>query len=244
MIRLIRPWVAFLLAASNAILIFGQEGNQQKLSFSLYVWPWEKTTKSEQPTIGKNDPVRYAAEVRYSDGNETHAVNLLPGRQSKRLYYGGKGPLILNRFIAENNSTIGFATLPLEPRWRDVLFILFYPKGSRTFEHLTVDRTIVTRNAGEGIVFNLSRKRTRVQINGTTRSLQHKQKGSFLMQRAGQDFTRFQVSVEPEKSNDEWIVAHSSKRYLSKRAGTVLLVSPFSSNSGTRLKVVTLSPPR
>tara|TARA_Y100000588_G_C13972414_1_gene803570 strand:- start:94 stop:828 length:735 start_codon:yes stop_codon:yes gene_type:complete len=243
-IRFIQAWLAFLLTASSATLIFGQESAQQKLSFSLYVWPWEKTTKSQQPSIGKNDPVRYAAEVRYRDGNETHAVNLLPGRQSKRLFYGGQGPLVLDRFIAESNSTRGFATLPLEPRWRDVLFILYYPKGNRTYENLSIDRTSVTRSEGGGIVFNLSQKRTRVQVNGITKSLQHKQKEIFLMRRAGQDFTRFQISVEPQESDDEWIVAHSSKRYLSKRAGTVFLLSPFSGNSGSRLKMVTLSPPR
>ena len=93
-------------------------------------------------------------------------------------------------------------------------------------------------------MINLSGKRTLVSVNGLTKELNHKQVVLFPMQGNRQAFTRFQVSVESEDSEKGWYLAHSSKRFLSKRPGTVFLLSPGNSNETPQIKVVPLSPPR
>ena len=225
--------------ACFCIPTFGQEVN---LSFSLYVQPYQKTIKSEKPTTGKGDTVRFLPELRYRNGEETHSIKLLPGRQCKRLHYTSESPLTLYRVLPENNSTEIAAVIQIDPKWEDVLFVL-YPKdrSGRTYKSFPIDRSLATKTAGAGVVGNLSRETTLVEINGSKRKLSPGQVSPFRMKRAGEEFTRFVASVETDNG---WNIVHSSKRFLSKRSGTVFLLTPTSANSSGKLKVVTLSPPR
>jgi len=300
-------WQSLILGALCSLACFGQDKNQNKLSFSLYAWPsnqemkikrWvaeqsnkakrlskekrhreaafvlqgiqkyiqsfaqdlKKKGREEEATrilkliakdstakysIVKNDPVPYLNKVQYSDGNQTHSVNLLPGRQSKRLFYGGTNPLELKSFMVEANSTRIVARLPVDAQKRDVLYILnYYNQESNSYQNVPVDRTRVSKIAGTGIVLNLSGKRALVSVNGITKELVHQQAAPFRMQGNSQAFTRFQVSVESADSEKGWALAHSSKRFLSKRPGTIFLLSLGNASGKPQIKVVPLSPPR
>jgi hypothetical protein len=137
------------------------------------------------------------------------------------------------------------ARLPIEAQKRDVLYILnYYNRESNSYQNIPIDRTRVSKIAGTGLVLNLSGKRTMVSVNGTTKELVHKQAAPFRMQGNSQAFTRFQVSVESEDSEKGWILAHSSKRFLSKRPGAIFLLSPGNESGKPQIKVVPLSPPR
>jgi len=238
----IPPWWAFVFTSFLCIATLGQENAQPHLSFSLFAWSGQ-SPKSPKPSTGKVDPVRYLPEFQYRDGNETHSVTLFPGRQSNRLRFAGESPLALYRALPENNATEIAAVLHFDPRWRDVLFVLF-PKdiSGRSYSGFPIDRTLATQTPGAGVVVNLTREKILVDVNGAKKQLASKDVSPFRMQRPGEDFTRFQVSVQTE---DDWTVVHSTKRFLSKRAGTVFLLSPGSSGSSkTRPKVIILSPPR
>ena len=243
MIHVIRPWSVLLLAGFISVAVIGQETATPSLSFSLYAWPYQQAVKPRQATAGKIDPVRYLPELRYRDGNETRSVNLLPGRQSKRLNFSGESPVTLFRVLPETNATEISAVLHLAPHNRDVLFVL-YPKdvAGRSYGNFPINRTQVAQTAGAGIIANLTREKLLVDVNGAKKQLAPQEISAFRMQRPGEDFTRFQISTETQNG---WTVVHSTKRFLSKQGGTVLLLSPGSSRSSkTKPKVITLSPPR
>ena len=243
MIRVIRPWSALLLVGFFCVAVIGQETANPPPSFSLYAWPYQQAVKPRQAPGGKIDPVRYLPELRYRDGNETHSVNLLPGRQSKRLTFSGESPITLFRVLPETNATEISAVLHLAPGSRDVLFVL-YPKdvAGRSYGSFPINRTSVAQIAGAGIIANLTREKLLVDVNGAKKQLAPREISPFRMQRTGEDFTRFQVSAETQNG---WTVVHSTKRFLSRQGGTVLLLSPSSSRSSrAKPKVVTLSPPR
>lgn len=245
MIRLIIPYLALLLSDVAVYSVQAKETNKSDLSFSIYLWPLQKSPEPKKLIVGKHDPIPYAAEIQYHEGEEKHSVKLLPGRQTQKLHYSGETPLLLYRHVVETNSTSNYATFPLQPQWRDVLFILKYPDyKSRSYKNFAVDRTITTKTPGTGIVFNLSNQSAQISINGQNDLLPEKQNRAFRMQRSGQDFTRFQVSVRSSRPEKEWVTAHSSKRFLSKRPGTVFLLSSGPGSSNKNVKVITLSPPR
>jgi hypothetical protein len=238
-IRKLGLWSAPLLAVFVWVAVYGQKPSNPQRSFSLYVWPYQKSIKSPKPKNSKIDPVRFLPEFRYKNGEEVHSMKLLPARQSKRLNYTGKSPLSLYRILPENNATEIVAVLHFDSHWRDTLFVL-YPKdvAGRAYSNFPIDRTLASQTAGAGVVVNLTRKSTLVAVNGAKKNLPAGGISPFRMQQPGEDFTRFKVSLQ---KNDDWIVAHSSKRFLSKRSGTVFLLS---SSSGSKLKVSVLSPPR
>jgi hypothetical protein len=241
-IRKMALWAICLPVGFFCITSVGQEVKQGNFSFSLYAQPYQKPKKSEKPTTGKDDPVRYLPELNYRDGKEVHSIKLLPGRQSKRLHYASQSPLTLYRVLPENNATEIAAVIRVEPNWEDVLFVL-YPKdvAGRTYRSFPIDRSLAAKTPGAGVVSNLSRETTLVEINGIKRKLSPGQVSSFRMQREGEEFTRIMVSIETDNG---WTAAYSSKRYLSNNPGTTFLLSPTSGNSRVKLKVVTLSPPR
>jgi hypothetical protein len=242
-IRLIIPYLALLLSDVAVYSVQAKETNNPDLSFSIYLWPLQKSPEPKKLIVGKHDPIPYAAEIQYHEGEDKHSVKLLPGRQTKKLHYRGETPLILYRYTAETNSTATYATFALEPQWRDVLFILKYPDyKSRSYKNFAVDRTITSKTPGTGIVFNLSNQSAQISINGRNDILPDKQNRAFRMQRSGQDFTRFQISVRSTRSENKWVTAHSSKRFLSKKPGTVFLLG--SGSSRNNVKVITLSPSR